>query len=528
MGRDAARVRGAGRAAGVLALLAAASSCAERAGDIPLASRHTGRPHRIQVVCAIYEPGSRPQSIGEPLRAFREIADAYEDLHPDVRIDFVRVPAETRVEGEYIRTQLAGGTAPEIVAINVEAIWDDVGKGWWEPLDAFLAEPNPYGPDRRPWIETFADRAIVEGKRAPDGKLYCIPIDTVETAIYYNRDIFRRVGVGVPETWAAFIEIQERLRAAGIIPFAIRMVWVQDWAQDVVFDQLFHEVLDLIDLEKASPEAERYLQGYLHAREICFLAEKGVFSPRCARYREVWRILHRWRRFWPRELVNSDPVRLFVTGRAAMIWEGSWLLRRLRHDPLVDFDWGIFYPPRITRATSPFADPAGPEAAVIGGVSAQFAITKRARDDGELGIAVDFLRFLTTAENTEKLVGEAGMYMPNIEGAAMPETMAPFAEILKRRYTTTKWIYTLDAEFNDVHKRMIALYLVGGIDEEGFLQAVDRYVRAAARRLRARHWDDGRDGWRSAFARFERLWRERGPRFWAVSGPGGGPAEASR
>jgi len=246
-------------------------------------SLHPGRPHKIEVMAGIYCPGTQPQGIGEKLRQFRVIADEYEALHPDVTIEFlIQAVLSGGAEGEFIRTQLLGGVAPEIVSINTEAMWPDVEqrKGWWVPLDSFLIKPNPYVNGNKHWIDIFRNKALTQAKRAMDGKLYCITYDIVETGIFYNKEILRQLNLSLPETWQEFLQMQAKIRDAGYIPLVIATYMERDWGLDLIFDQCYYEILDLIDYKKKSDIEETYYQGYLTPEELCWLIEKNWFAPK--------------------------------------------------------------------------------------------------------------------------------------------------------------------------------------------------------------------------------------------------------
>ncbi|MDZ7379410.1 MAG: ABC transporter substrate-binding protein, partial [candidate division KSB1 bacterium] len=196
-------------------------------------SLNPGRPHLIQVAAGEYRPGARPQAVGPPLRAFRQVADEYERLHPDVSIEFLtQLMLLGGSEGEWVRTQLLGGVAPEIVQLNTEAVWPDIeqNKGWWIALDPYLDMPNPYVPGNQHWRDLFINRPLTEAKRAPDKKLYCIVYDLVETGIFYNQDIFDSLSLVPPSTWQEFIQLQEKLAAAGYVPLLISPLMHHDWA----------------------------------------------------------------------------------------------------------------------------------------------------------------------------------------------------------------------------------------------------------------------------------------------------------
>src|SRR5439155_20651219 len=94
-----------------------------------------------------------------------------------------------------------------------------------------------------------------------------------------------------------------------------------------------------------------------------------------------------------------------------MIWNGSWAVNRLSRDPDVDFDWGVFYLPPMTKATSQYAS--GRDMIVIGGSAMQFTATNSAfadtgdpRTSKRLQRCIAFLQFMTTPMNTDRVVKE--------------------------------------------------------------------------------------------------------------------------
>ncbi|HEX9975362.1 MAG TPA: hypothetical protein VGD14_25140, partial [bacterium] len=82
----------------------------------------------------IYTPGTK-LAFGDPLQASKIIADKYTQMHPEITIKFVQqVTISGSQEGEWLKTQLVGGIAPDIIAQNAEVSWPDVSKGWYIPL----------------------------------------------------------------------------------------------------------------------------------------------------------------------------------------------------------------------------------------------------------------------------------------------------------------------------------------------------------------------------------------------------------
>src|SRR5690606_33133993 len=125
---------------------------------------------------------------------------------------------------------------------------------------------------------------------------------------------------------------------------------------------------------------------------------------------------------------RPDRTRLFVLQRTAMVWDGSWFVRRLQHDDLVDFDWGVFYLPPITRESSPLAGNVSP--AVIGGAGTQYAVTQLAVERGHVDQVIGFLGFLTRPDIAGPIIQEAGLFIPNVVGAEVAPELEPFLEIV--------------------------------------------------------------------------------------------------
>jgi ABC-type glycerol-3-phosphate transport system substrate-binding protein len=164
----------------------------------------------IRVDLNIYAPEMTPLGIGEPNKVATELAAEWTAQRPECKVKFQLVPdtGAGTSEGEWLKTQLIGGIAPEITHMNAEAAWPDVGKGWFVPLDEYIAKPNPYVEGNEHWLDLFTNQALVGAKRASDGKLYCVPLDIVETGVFYNKTLLAEIGIDqMPETWAGMIDM---------------------------------------------------------------------------------------------------------------------------------------------------------------------------------------------------------------------------------------------------------------------------------------------------------------------------------
>lgn len=466
---------------------------------------------------ANYFPGTIPQGLGAPLQGLSRVVAAFEAQFPDTRVEIINVP----VAREYLVTQLSGGSAPDIVSVNVEDVWTDVQKQWYVPLDRFLDAPNPFvtarsraEPGARAWWDMFRYQAISRAKQAPDGGNYCVSLDMVETGIFYNRTFFAAHGLRPPENWTEFLALMERIRRLGKTPLLTNIDNLSDWGQDLLFDQIYRGIGPGIDLVR-DPARDAYLVSYLDSDELSFLREKGFFTRRDPRYPEVWRHMAELRPYLNRDLISTDGVREFVTERGAMIWNGSWFVGRLVADSKLGFDWGVFYLPPLTKENSPYAE--GFPMCVIGGVGTQLEVTNSALADTDPALpfaarierserlrrVVALLQFICLPENTGAIVNEYPAFIPNIVGVPVHPSLEPFERILERRYTTTKWVFSFDLRFNDITRRMLLLFMSGGIGLDEFLDWQCGNVATATANFQRRKAAD--------FARLEQEWRRLAP-----------------
>ncbi len=464
----------------------------------------SSRKYTIRFAPGIYMPGRRPMNVGTPLQGLNKVRDAFEKLYPDTRIEFTEAPVGSR---EYLVTQLAADQAPEILNVNVEDVWQDVQKGWYVPLDKYLEQPNPFvkvgKTGSKQWWDQFKYQAMSRGKAAPDGKMYCITYDMVETGIFYNKEIFRKLGITPPKDWIEFYAVQEKLKKSGVIPLLVSSSDIADWGFDLIFDQVYGEALPSMDLKK-DPSRELALPGYLDWDEIAFLNSKGFFTARDARFVETFRILKDWRRYWPQSM-NADLSKLFMTQKGAMWWAASPTVNRLSRDPNITFDWGVFYLPAIPKSVSRFAD--GHDQVVIGGAGTQFEVTKTAYNDTrnpetsvKLKRTIAFLQFLSLPENSDLVVNEILAFLPNIIGSEPHPELLPFHEFLQRPASKTKWLFTFDLRFNEIYRRMLDLYLNDGIAEDEFLEWMETNVKTASETVVRRKNID--------LSEFETKWQE--------------------
>jgi len=467
---------------------------------------------------ANHMPGTRPFGLGEPLQGYTQVSRLFEQKFPDTRIEMITVPSVR----EYLVTQLSSSAAPDIVSVNVEDVWVDVQKGWYVPLDRYLNRPNPFvvekgdidAPGSIQWWDMFVYQALSRGKAAPDGKNYCLTLSAVETGIFYNRTFFREHGLEEPRNWVEFLQVLQAIRDEDRIPLLVGLQSLADWGTDLIFDQLYYDLLPGIDLIK-DPAREGYLEGYLDGEELAFLLSKGFFTRGDPRWVEMTRLMKELRPYLPRNMVDEGYMREFLTQRGILLWASSQSTFPIWADKDLGFDWGLFFLAAVTTETTSFA--AGRPMCVIGGAAQQLEVTNSALADTDPALpfeerlekserlkrVIAFLQFLSLPEHTDMVVNEYPCFLPNIVGVQGLPQLEPFEAILTRRYTTTKWVFAFDLRFRDLMTRMLGLFLEDGIDLEGYLRWQEDNIRSSGNSLVRRQGID--------FGVFEQRWKELAP-----------------
>jgi raffinose/stachyose/melibiose transport system substrate-binding protein len=63
------------------------------------------------------------------------------------------------------------------------------------------------------------DKKALDGTFQYNGKLYAVPVDSVVlSGVFYNKKVFEKAGVEIPQTWDEFLAVCEKIKAQGVTP----------------------------------------------------------------------------------------------------------------------------------------------------------------------------------------------------------------------------------------------------------------------------------------------------------------------
>jgi raffinose/stachyose/melibiose transport system substrate-binding protein len=144
----------------------------------------------------------------EDVAAYNEIFAVYEKAHPGTKVDF---KAFKNTEYNLILTTgLAGSKGPDVAQVRS-----------YGQLQPTIASKSLLPLNDVVDLSSWDANVVKSAKGKEDGKLYAVPLAQQTLQMFYNKDTFAKFGLTPPTTWAEFMAINAKLKAAGVIPMAV-------------------------------------------------------------------------------------------------------------------------------------------------------------------------------------------------------------------------------------------------------------------------------------------------------------------
>jgi ABC-type glycerol-3-phosphate transport system substrate-binding protein len=174
----------------------------------------------------------------DPLNA---IAQQYAQAKPGLQVKFQAM--EAAANEVFIRSQLQAGEASALLNPFGGSLEPVIQAGYLAPWDPYLDLPNPYA-DNKPWKDTLNTQWLIRARYTGDNKLYTLPIYADMAGLFYNKTIFSQLGITPPTTWAEWMDINAKLKAAGYEPvgWAGNDIGPEVWLQGIMSDALFRHL----------------------------------------------------------------------------------------------------------------------------------------------------------------------------------------------------------------------------------------------------------------------------------------------
>jgi len=236
---------------------------------------------------------------------------------PNIKLEVQKLPDDQY--NTSIKTKLAAGEAPDIFRVwprmgSAASIIDLSKAGYLADLTDLPFQSN-----------------ITEGARTDmsnDGKVYGITKGIDMLGTYYNKDLFEKAGITeVPQDWQAFLEACQKLLDSGVTPIVMGDKdpwWIQFGAYQLAANTVYSADKDF-DLKLQTGEKkftdETWVAALTKYKE---LYEKGYIAKNTL------------------GLGGPQATQMFIDGKAAMVFDGTWDFPTLTAKGAAEFERGFF------------------------------------------------------------------------------------------------------------------------------------------------------------------------------------------
>lgn len=228
------------------------------------------------------------ETLSEPLM------NAFKAKYPGVTVDYTYAPPVADYV-EKLSTLLYSGAAPDVFYMCLENREDLIKGNYVMDLSGESYMTDGTIPDS------------VKTTYGKDGKAYSLAVDCWVGGVFYNKDIFDKVGIaGEPQTWQEFLDDCQKLKDAGYVPLL-------DNCQDAAVN--FAAPLFGAETYSKNPNftnevyagTKTFAEGWTGPMTLYKqLVDKGYLTGDMV------------------GITSDDMVSQFATGQAAMILSGSW------------------------------------------------------------------------------------------------------------------------------------------------------------------------------------------------------------
>jgi len=397
-----------------------------------------------------------------------EMARQYAETHPNVSIVQDAIPEATY--GQWVSTQLMGGTAPDILQVNgmlPPNIWLSYFNRYFLTLTRYVNMPNPHNkgtelaamPLRRTFKDGMKTAYVTEMQ-----EYMSIPLSQFGVRIFYNKDLLKKItGSDVaPLDYRKFLAVCQEIQdttnpvsGQAYIPIAGSMYHFAHW------DAMMFAPMSYGAFRRADYNRDAFL-----GNDETFVAFKtGMLDftyPPYACWLKMLREVTDYFQVGYTGLGRDEAVFLFAQQRAVFMTTGTWDARSLQQQAEGQFEVGIMDFPLPSRDDPVYGDVAEGRIYESPAAGFQFSITRSSKHPE---VALDFLLFLASQKGNEKFNGIIG-WIPAITGTEVDELLANFEPHLEGIYPNAN--FNLGGNTAVTWMQKYSLYQVNQISLEDF------------------------------------------------------------
>jgi raffinose/stachyose/melibiose transport system substrate-binding protein len=334
-----------------------------------------------------------------------------------------------------------GGDPPDLIEMGMLP-WDAMVRYhsyYMEPVTAEIFKPNPYNKgtelENEDWKNTFTD-GMGEGVRELK-EYYDVGLSSFTTRLFYNKQLFARLTEQLfkegkipkplerpPDDVREFFTLcdlmaEKKDDAGNLLQPIAGSAYQYGIMYGAMVDPLSTVMLKEIDqnFDCSASGDETFMaiaQGKLQFDDPRIKKIMGLARELAKRFPSGWKGLSR-----------DEGVMKFIQWRSVFIATGSWdglTLRAQAGNAKHPFDVGVVRFPVVSPKDPEFGELSWGRPYEFAGVGFRFALTKTCKHSE---VALDFLRFLTSAKNNQELNAKIG-WIPGIKGALPVKDLAEF------------------------------------------------------------------------------------------------------
>ena len=397
-----------------------------------------------------------------------EMAREYQKTHPNVVVVQDAIPEGTY--GQWVSTQLMGGTAPDIMQAGGMLpgnIWLSYFNRYFLPLSRYANAPNPYNAGTElaavPFRKTHKD-GMKTAYIAEMQEYMTVPLSLFGTRIFYNKDLLKQLTGRdeAPHEYREFLAVCEQIRQSSnpvsgkpYIPIAGSAYHFGHW-DGMMFSPLTYGALRRADFNR---------DGFVGNDETFVAFKTGLldfYYPPFALWLKMVREVTDYFQTGYTGLGRDEAVFLFVQQRAVFMTTGTWDARSLQEQAKGQFEVGIMDFPIPTPEDPVYGEVVEGRIYENPGGGFQFGV---ARTSKHPEVAIDFLLFLASQKGNEKLNRIIG-WIPAITGTELDPFLQAFEPHLEGIYGNGN--FTLGGNTAVAWGQKYSLYQVNQISFDDF------------------------------------------------------------
>lgn len=377
-------------------------------------------------------------------QAILAIADEYKADHPDFSLEWEKVEQNDLLQR--IKVLLASQALPDLFTYQpaaplVELIDADVLVNWGEVLK------------ENDLMKYLADSSEEMMNVQVSGKgMYGLPTEMNFEGMWYNTQIFEENDIEIPKTFDELDAVAAKLYDAGIQPFAV--AGKESWPITRYMNMYVVRKMGLDAMRQACQgEIDFNQPGFVEAAEWTKgLIDKGYFGESCV------------------TLDYNAAEEMFLTGRTAMYYSGTWAVRAFNDPEACKINIGFFNIPMLEGTESTEMD-------FCVGSGLAFCASKTSFDEHVL----DFMKYY---------ISRFGNYSMEVQGQMtgykfdMPENPTYITELMLNTFNSIEnstfwWEAYMDQEVTEGTYQDVQSLAIGDISGEEYIVRLSELTKAS-------------------------------------------------